>query len=483
LADRELPAQGAARALVPAQGAARALVPAQGAARALVPAQGAARALVLGLGRSGQAVARHLLVRGTSVAVVDDAPGDDARAAASALGLALVERPGTDALADMVVRADLVVPSPGVPASHPVYRLARAAGVAVSGEVELAAGWSSCPLVAVTGTNGKTTVTSLVAEMLSASGVAALAAGNIGLPLCDAVGNEELKVVVAEVSSFQLAFTESFRPAVAVWLNLAADHLDWHGDLDAYVAAKARIWARQGPADVAVVNADDPVVMARAATAPSRVVTFGLESPSVDFGVVDGWLRGPDGPLIEVARLPRSLPHDVANALAASAAALAAGATEDGVRAALARFGPLPHRLTLVAYSGGVRWYDDSKATNPHAAAAAVAGFDSVVLIAGGRNKGLDLSTLAQVAGRIRAVVAIGEAAPEVAAAFADLRPVSAAGSMDDAVAAAALAARTGDVVLLSPGCASFDWYSSYAERGDDFARAVHNLLEAHHAD
>jgi UDP-N-acetylmuramoylalanine--D-glutamate ligase len=432
---------------------------------------------------SNQAVARHLLVRGTSVSLVDDAPTDDVRAAAAALGLDLVEHPDLTTLADMVVRSDLVVPSPGVPAAHPVYRLAKGAGIPVRGEVELAFRWSICPLVAVTGTNGKTTVTTLVAEMLTASGVPALAAGNIGLPLSDAVGNDDVKVVVAEVSSFQLAFADSFRPMVAVWLNVAPDHLDWHGGMDAYVAAKARIWARQGPADVAVVNADDPIVMAQAASAPSRLLTFGLGSPSADYRVEDGWLRGPGGRLVEATRLPRSMPHDVANALAASAAALAAGATADGVRAALVAHAPLPHRLTLVAYSGGVRWYDDSKATNPHAAAAAVSSFDSVVLIAGGRNKGLDLSELAQAAGPIRAVVAIGEAAPEVQAAFEGVRPVAHATTMDEAVAAAAALARTGDVVLLSPGCASFDWYRSYAERGDDFARAVHALLEAPHAD
>jgi UDP-N-acetylmuramoylalanine--D-glutamate ligase len=445
----------------------------------------------MGMGRTGQAIARHLLVRGVRVAVVDDAPTDEARVAAGVLGLVLVERPDAETLADMVVRSDLVVPSPGVPAAHPVYRLARAVGVPIRSEVELAWSWSTLPLVAVTGTNGKTTVTSLVAEMLTASGIAAMAAGNIGLPLCDAIGNEDLRVIVAEVSSFQLAFAEAFRPLVSVWLNLAPDHLDWHGDLDAYVAAKARIWAKQGPTDVAVVNADDPVVMAQAASAPARLVTFGLTARAVDFGVSPaegdqghaGFLRGPEGPFFEVSRLPRSLPHDVANALAASAAALAAGATFEGVRAALAGFAHLPHRLALVAYAGGVRWYDDSKATNPHAAAAAVEGFDSVVLIAGGRNKGLDLSALAQGAERIRAVVAIGEAAPEVAAAFAGIRPVSVAGSMDDAVAAAAAVARTGDVVLLSPGCASFDWYRSYAQRGDDFARAVSALLEARHAD
>jgi len=446
------------------------------------------RALVVGLGRSGQAVARHLLVRGATVVAIDDAPGDDARVAAAALGVQLIERPSVDVLAGLVVRVDVVVPSPGVPASHLVHSLARAAGVPVRGEVELASRWSICPLVAVTGTNGKTTVTSLVAEMLVASGIPSIAAGNIGLPLSDAVANEDLKVVVAEVSSFQLAFAESFRPVVSVWLNFAPDHLDWHGDVEAYVAAKARIWANQGPADVAVVNADDPVVMAQVATAPARVVTFGLglglgPAPAqADFTVADGWLRGPEGPLLEVAALPRALPHDLSNSLAASAAALAAGATVEGVRAGLTGFAPLPHRLTLVAYAGGVRWYDDSKATNPHAAVAAVRGFESVVLLAGGRNKGLDLAALSEVADRLRAVVAIGEAAPQVTAAFEGRTPVHPAASMVDAVAAAADASRPGDVVLLSPGCASFDWYRSYAERGDDFASAVHALLEARHA-
>jgi len=437
------------------------------------------RALVVGFGRSGEAVARHLLQRGAEVTVVDDAPTVEALAAAAALGLDVVQRPEEADLALLVVRTDVVVPSPGVGASHRVFDLAHAAGVPIRGEVELAAGWSTSQLVAVTGTNGKTTVTSLVAQMLTTSGVRSVAAGNIGLPLCDAIG-AEIDVVVAEVSSFQLAFSDSFHPAVAVWLNLAADHLDWHPDIASYVAAKARIWARQQPGDVAIVNADDPVVMAEAARAPSSVVTFGVTQPA-DFGVTDGWLRGPGGPLVELARLPRSLPHDVSNALAASAAALAAGASAEAVGSVLTAFGGLPHRLTLIGYGGGVRWYDDSKATNPHAAIAAVGGFEAVVLIAGGRNKGLDLSSLTQVAGRIRAVVAIGEAAPEIAAAFAGLRPVAMASSMADAVAAAASVARSGDAVLLSPGCASFDWYRSYAERGDDFARVVRVLLEAQH--
>jgi UDP-N-acetylmuramoylalanine--D-glutamate ligase len=207
------------------------------------------------------------------------------------------------------------------------------------------------------------------------------------------------------------------------------------------------------------------------------VLSFGLGGG--DFRVDDGVLLTPDGgQIIDVASLQRSLPHDVENALAASATALAAGADLDGVRTALREWRGFPHRVALVGDAGGVQWYDDSKATNPHAALAALRGFGSVVLIAGGRNKGLDLSMLADAADRVRAVVAIGDAAAEVEKAFAGLRPVTVATSMNDAVRAAAAYAEPGDAVLLSPGCASFDWYQSYAERGDDFARAVHDVLE-----
>ena len=432
-------------------------------------------ALVVGLGRSGAAVARHLGDRGARVLAVDDAPDDAARAAAAELALELVETPSEAQLADLVDRADVIVPSPGVPIRHAVFRLAEARGVPVRSEVELAYRWSRHPIVAVTGTNGKTTVTALITEMLVASGRRAVAGGNIGFPLSDAV-RRDVDVVVAEVSSFQLWWTDTFRPRVAVWLNLAEDHLDWHPDLDSYVTAKARIWAHQEKSDLIVVNVDDPVVAGQVAGAPSRVETFAL-SPRADWHVADGELRGPPGVLLPAAELRRSLPHDVSNALAAAAAAMGAGATLDGVRTALRTFGGLPHRLTLVADAGDVRWYDDSKATNPHATLSAVSGFESVVLVAGGRNKGLDLSVLAKAAGRIRAVVALGEAGPEVEAAFAGIRPVTRVATMDEAVRAAAASARTGDAILLSPGCASFDEYRSYAERGDDFAAAVDRLL------
>jgi UDP-N-acetylmuramoylalanine--D-glutamate ligase len=431
------------------------------------------RALVVGLGVAGASAARRLAQRGWDVTVVEDRPSDASRARAAELGVEVVESPAD--VAPLVDAADVVVPSPGVPIGHPAIQRALATGTRVWTEFELAARWSTVPMVAITGTNGKTTVTTLVESMLRASGKRTVAAGNTDVPLVDAI-EDDLDVIVVEASSFRLEFTETFRPHVAVWLNIAPDHLDWHPTMADYAAAKARIWAAQAADDVVVVNAEDAVVMAHAADAPGRVETFGLAVG--DWHVEGDRLVRPDGStLVAVADLWRSLPHDCTNALAAAAAALAAGATDDGVRSALADFRGLPHRLVLVGDDGGVRFYDDSKATDPHAVVAALRSFDSAVLIAGGRNKGLDLSVLAEEAAHVRAVVGIGEAGPDVVAAFAGVVPTTLAGSMDEAVAAARGFASPGDAVVLSPGCASFDWYRNYGERGDDFARAVREAL------
>jgi UDP-N-acetylmuramoylalanine--D-glutamate ligase len=441
------------------------------------------KALVFGLGVTGAAVARALVAHGHDVVVADDAAGPAARAAAADLRLDLVEAPAAGELAALVAGADAVLPAPGLPARHPLFAAARAAGVPVLSEFDLASWWDDRPMLAITGTDGKTTVTTLVRDMLLASGLAAVAVGNTPVPLVAAIDDPATDMFVVEASSFRLEHSQRFAPAVGTWLNFAPDHLDSHPDLASYEAAKARIWRDQSTEQVAVGNADDPVVATHLAGAPARHVTFGLAAEA-DFRLVGGAapggrLTGPAegraGP-VEIARvedLQRALPHDIANGLAAAATALAGGASIEGVRRALLGFRGLPHRVALVGEAGGVRFYDDSKATTPHAAATAVAGFESVVLIAGGRNKGLDLGVLAESAGPIRAVVAIGEAAPEVVAAFDGVRPVTRAGSMDDAVRAAVDLARPGDAVLLSPGCASFDWYGSYGERGDDFARAV----------
>jgi UDP-N-acetylmuramoylalanine--D-glutamate ligase len=429
-------------------------------------------ALVLGLGVTGQAVARALVARDVGAVLVDDRPGPDARRCAEELGLALVEAPTEDELAARFDEVGCFVPSPGLPEHHAAFALAAARGIPVVGELDLAATWDLRPCVAVTGTNGKTTVTTLVTAMLRTSGITAIDAGNTELPLVAAIDDPVPEVFVVEASSFRLAPLRRFRPVAAAWLNFAPDHLDVHRDLASYEAAKANLWARTAGDDLAVANADDPVVMAHVPSA-GRVETFGLGT-TPDWHVHDGALCGPGGlEVVTVDALPRSLPHDVANALAAAATARGGGATLEGARAALGSFSGLPHRVTPVGEAEGVSWFDDSKATAPHATVAAVSSFDSVVLIAGGRNKGLDLGPLAELAPRLRAVVAIGEAAGDVAAVFDGLVPVTTAASMSDAVTEARRAARRGDMVLLSPGCASFDWYGSYAERGDDFARAV----------
>ncbi len=454
------------------------------------------RVLVVGVGVTGEAVAGELAAGGDEVTVIEDAPRPSAPEynarveRLAGVGVQLVEAPLPATIAERLDWAELVVPSPGVPERHLVLVEAVAHGVPIRSEIDLAAERAAMPIVAVTGTNGKTTVTGLIAAMLHESGVRVTAGGNIGRPLIEAV-HDDVDVVVAEVSSFQLRFTtESFRPRVAVLLNVAPDHLDWHGGFDAYVAAKARIFANQTRDDLLVFNDGDPLAHDLAQAAPSRTIGYEVR---VDDAVEEPWtVRGKwhsrfadDARVAEMMRarwrvgdLPFPTPMDRENAIAATETVLDLGVDDDAIVRALHDFARLPHRVELVGKAGGVAYYDDSKATNPHATLHGLEGFDSVVLIAGGRNKGLDLSVLRSAAPRLRAVIAIGEAAPDVEAAFAGAAPVEPATSMRDAVRAAAARAEPGDVVLLSPACASFDWYADYAERGDDFAREVARLEE-----
>ncbi|MGN6693705.1 MAG: UDP-N-acetylmuramoyl-L-alanine--D-glutamate ligase, partial [Aquihabitans sp.] len=431
---------------------------------------------VVGLGVWGGAWVGALLKRGYVVTGTAAGVGAPGPGRAAELGATWVDPPADwEAL---IADHGAVVPSPGIPERHPLFGAARAAGVPIRSELDLAAARDDRPIATITGTNGKTTVTTLVTEMLVASGLKAVPAGNVDVPLVEAIGDPATEVFVVEASSFRLTFATAHQPVVGTWLNFAPDHLDVHLDLAGYEAAKARIWANHEHGGLAVANADDPVVM-RWAPAGERTQTFGIHQPA-DWHVADGVLRGPDGlELLPVEELTRSLPHDRSNALAAAATALAAGGTLEGVGTALRAFRSLPHRVELVGEAGGVRWYDDSKATAPHATLAAMAGFDSAVLIAGGRNKGLDLSELGDLAPHLRAVVAIGEAAADVEAAFAGRTPTVTASSMEEAVARAAELAQPGDDVVLSPACASFDWYPGYAVRGDHFQDVVRAHLEA----
>ncbi|MBC8195283.1 MAG: UDP-N-acetylmuramoyl-L-alanine--D-glutamate ligase [Acidimicrobiia bacterium] len=422
--------------------------------------------LVLGLGLTGRAVTRALTSRGHDVLVVDDAPDATARESADRLGVQIVESPKESDWTSLLAGCGEAVVSPGVPDRHPLFAAAADIGVPILDEYDLAARWDDRPRCAVTGTNGKTTVVTLIVGMLEQAGVRAAAVANTDTPMVAAIDDAETEVFVVEASSFRLAHVRHFSASPAAWLNFSPDHLDVHSDLKSYENAKARIWEGiTNPGD-AVANMADTVV---ASHAPQGATGFGLTDSLCR--ITDGQLVHGADMVIDVASMPRSLPHDLLNAQAATAVALRCGADLDACATTLAGFRGLAHRMSLIAELDGVRYIDDSKATTPHATLTALAGLPGSVLIAGGRNKGLDLSVLA--ASRPRCVVAIGEAADEIAEAFAGSVPLQVAESMSAAVAIAGEYAAGGGTVLLSPGCTSFDWYDSYSERGLDFARAV----------
>ena len=427
------------------------------------------RVLLVGMGITNRAVAGALIRRGHTVVAVDDRVDEVLRSAASDLGLELVESPTTDELRDHAAVADFLVPAPGLPESHAAFSL----GLPIVSELDLAAVWDDRPIAAITGTNGKTTVVELCVAALARAGISSIAAGNTDVPLVAAIDQPDIDVFVVEASSFRLAPVGEFAPTVGTWLNFAPDHLDIHRDLESYEQAKAQVFRRIAPGGTAVANNLDPVVM-RNVPSDRTVVTFG--GPTADWRAEGDKLVGPDGPFMTIDRMWRSLPHDVEDLLATAATVVPLGGTVAAVAAAAETFSGLPHRVSPVAEVDGSMFFDDSKSTTPHATVAALRGFDRVVLIAGGRNKGIDLSELAEGGSHVHAVVAIGEAAADVTAAFASTHTVVQAESMDEAVAAASLLAISGIPVLLSPACASFDWYRNYGERGDDFIRAVREL-------
>ncbi len=444
-------------------------------------------ALVYGIATTGQAVARALVAHGHHVVLADDVAGAQAIAVADELGLQLHIAPDVAAIDCMVAAADLVVPAPGVPETHPVVAAAKQHSVPLQTEIDLAYEWEQQrpggprPMIGITGTDGKTTTTMMVAAMLRASGLRAAAVGNTEVPLVAALA-DDVDAFAVECSSFRLAFVRSFRSQAAIWLNLAPDHQNWHVSMDSYEAAKANIWQLQRSSDVAIGWAGDRTVMHRLQHAPARHVTFALHGADYCISTDDDGqmhLCGPMGRFASASSLRRQFPHDLTNALAAAAACIESGLVDPHqIDAGLAAFEFPPHRIEPLGTVDGIPWFNDSKATSPHAALTAIRSFDSIVLIAGGRNKGLDLSSLAVESARIRTVIAIGESAPEIQAAFAAVRPVHVATSMADAVNTAHGVAVPGDVVLLSPACASFDWYPTggYPARGDDFRRLVATL-------
>ncbi|MDT4916787.1 MAG: UDP-N-acetylmuramoylalanine--D-glutamate ligase, partial [Pseudonocardiales bacterium] len=438
--------------------------------------------VVCGARFAGQAAARVLLARGARVVLTDRTrpAGLDAVVAAGA------EFAGE--LTALPADTRLVVTSPGWPPSHPLFADAAERGVEVVGELEFAwrlRGSDAAPWLVVTGTNGKTTTVRMLEAMLLAAGRRALAVGNVVDSVIDAVvAAEPYDVLAVEASSYQLHWSSTIRPLAGVLLNLAPDHLDWHGSMAAYAQAKTAVWN----GGVAVGNVDDPRV---AALFPPNGVGCTLGNPLAgQLGVADGRLVsrafGDDGrSLCAVADVRPPGDHNVANALAAAALARAYGVPPEAIAEGLRTFVPDPHRNQLVRTAGGLTWVDDSKATNPHAARASLTGYPRVVWIAGGQLKGVSVDDLvAEVADRLAGAVLLGEDRAEVAAALGrhapDVPVISVDstddGAMTEVVHAAAGLARPGDVVLLAPAAASYDMFSSYAARGDAFAAAVREL-------
>jgi UDP-N-acetylmuramoylalanine--D-glutamate ligase len=438
-------------------------------------------AVVAGGGRSGAAVAELLRSRGARVTLSDTAATLADGPRLIALGIAVELGPHRR---ELFTAADLVVTSPGIPWDHDVLVAAREAGVPVMGEIELAFRWLRGRVIAITGTKGKSTTTTLTARMLREGGFDVTAGGNLGTALSAQVAQSTpASVHVVEVSSFQLEATETFHPWIAVLLNLSADHLDRHRSFEAYAAAKARIFRNQAPADWAVINADDPAALALARDARARRLEFALDRTLASGVTVDSgeivW-RQPSGvaPLVPVSSVRLRGRHLLSDVLAATAVSCIAGVPAPAIRRAVESFTGLEHALEPVAEVGGVQFVNDSKATNIDAARQALDSFEpGVVAVMGGRFKGGRFEDLRDVVGaNVDAIVAIGEARPLIRAALGDVVPVHDAESMHDAVRTAAGLARAGGAVLLVPACASFDMFADYAARGRAFKAEVQAL-------
>jgi UDP-N-acetylmuramoylalanine--D-glutamate ligase len=444
------------------------------------------RVAVVGLARSGVAAARLLHAAGARVSASDAKPREALSAEARRLpelGIRLVDG---DAAGAGVAGAELVVVSPGVPVDAPQLAPARAAGTPVIGEIELAWRALEADTIAITGTNGKTTTTALTGALLAEQHRAVLVAGNIGTPLAaHALTFPADGIVVCEVSSFQLETTETFQPRVAAVLNITPDHLDRHRTFEAYVDAKARIFANQTPADCAVLNFDDPPTRALAERTRADVLWISRQR-ALDHGVFvrDGWiaakLNGHVETICPLSDIFLRGQHNVENVLAATACALWTGLAPDAIRRGIARFRGVPHRIEFIRDLHGVQYYNDSKGTNVASTIKALESFtEPIVLIAGGVGKGQDWAPLAAAArGRVRLAICLGQDGAKIAAALGAAGvPVRAAVSIEAALHAARAAAAAGDVVLLSPACASFDMFDNFEHRGDVFRGLVQGLV------
>lgn len=436
--------------------------------------------LIFGLGRSGRAAARLLAGAGALVRCADEHLPAEASG-----GDGLETRLGVFE-SNLLAGIDEVVVSPGVHAAHPLFSVARTAGVPVIGELELAFRFARAPVIAVTGTNGKSTTVSMIGTILAEDGRPAVVAGNVGVPFSAVVGDLGPDgCFVIEASSFQLETTERFHPRAAGLLNMTPDHLDRYADAEEYFRAKERIVLNLDPGDVFFFNADDPRCSALAARTGAAGVPFSVRGPVPGGVFLDGrrLVRStPDGgaeTVIDSGELVVVGRHNVENALAAVAAVSGMNVAAASCRRALSRFAGLPHRMERVAEIGSVTFFNDSKATNVEAVVKSLTGLGApVVLIAGGHDKGGDFTKLLEVARVVRSIVTLGEAAPLIEEAVGSAIPCERADSMREAVRKAARAARAGWYVVLSPACASFDMFDDFEHRGEVFRRCVLEAVE-----
>src|SRR5215813_133182 len=441
------------------------------------------KVLAIGLARTGLATSLFCAKHGAIVTATDTRPESDLAEAAATLrsGGTAVQLGGyTDKILD---GQELVIPSPGVPANSEILKAARAQNIPVWSEIELADRFLHGRLVGITGSNGKTTTTSLVEHILKNSGLSTLLAGNIGTPLIDVVEQtNDQTVTVAELSSFQLEWIETFRPNISVFLNLTPDHLDRHGSMEAYGAAKARIFEKQTASDFAVLNADDPSSTPYAPSMP-KVLWFSRKQRVAQGTFLRGEEilfrhHGEEEMVLKQSEIPLPGAHNLENVLAAVTAARLIGARPHEIQRAVRSFQGVEHRLEFVAELNGVRFYNDSKATNVDATLKALDAFPGrILIILGGKDKGSDYTVL-QAPLREKAILAllIGAAADKIEKQIAGSVAIEQAGTLERAVETAAHAARAGDVVLLAPACASFDQFQNYEHRGRVFKELVHQL-------
>src|SRR2546427_3176764 len=438
------------------------------------------KVLVLGLARTGRECARFLAQRGASVQVTDVRSEEELKQEMETLAALPIRYflGGEDP--DWLEGVDIIVPSPGVPAENVLLKEGSRRGIKILSEIEFACRFLRAPLVAITGTNGKSTTTTLVGEMLKASGGKVFVGGNIGTPLIGFVGGD-WEWGVVEVSSFQLEWIEEFRPRISVLLNLTEDHLDRYPNFRAYCQAKQRIFEAQDANDIAILSRDDRLVWEMRKRIRARVVSFGFSE--VDDGVFVAaremiWRDGSREEKFPLSRVKIHGVHNVENMMAAIAAAKSAGVSASLIQKVLEDFPGLEHRLEFVREKDGVRYYNDSKGTNVGAVVKSLASFsDPVILLAGGVDKGGDYGILRQeIRQKVRRLVLFGEAQGIIARALGDLTETVIVENLEAAVGDAFAHARAGEVVLLSPACSSFDMFRNYAERGQAFKSLVQAL-------